>query len=235
MTQGQSARTSRPLVRVLVPLLCLVGNLFAYAVRAQLLTSEQGNIWITASSPGSRVQLTRTGRDRDPSLSSDHSLVVFVRGTPGKNVDGPVGEAEATELWLVHADGREPRLLVSGGTHEGSNGVPVADFRSPQFSPDGAQVYFLSIAAVVSGAVYTVDLKGQRLREVCAANSLRVVRQGTYAGDLIVQQHRYYLGGGSYDWVFLVKPDGSEIGTLGDGDDPQLESRVREVLEWRTR
>lgn len=66
---------------------------------------------------------------------------------------------------------------------------------------------------------------------MCPANSLLVVRHGQYTGNLVVSQHRYYLGSGSYNWVFLLNPDGKELGTLADQDDPYFESRLEEVLK----
>ena len=31
-----------------------------------------------------------------------------------------------------------------------------------------------------------------------------------YAGFLLVSQHRYFLAGGSYDWYWLVSPEGQK-------------------------
>ena len=28
--------------------------------------------------------------------------------------------------------------------------------------------------------------------------------------------HRYFIGAGSYDWFWLVRPDGKEIGPVGE-------------------
>ena len=30
------------------------------------------------------------------------------------------------------------------------------------------------------------------------------------------RQHRYFIGGGSYDWYWLLKPDGKEVGPVGE-------------------
>jgi hypothetical protein len=169
--------------------------------------------------------------DREPDLSSDAKRIVFVRGTPPPSVERPTGnKVEETELWIVKTDGSEPRLLLRGGSAANRNGVPVADFRSPQFSPNGEFVYFLSMAGVVSDIAYAIDLKSGRLREVCGANSLLVVRKGNNAGNLVVTQHRYFVGGGSYDWAWLVDPDGKEIGTLGDPNADGFDIRLRDVV-----
>jgi hypothetical protein len=39
---------------------------------------------------------------------------------------------------------------------------------------------------------------------------------GKFRGCLIVLKHKYFPEGGSYDWFWLLKPDGEEIAPLGD-------------------
>ena len=31
-----------------------------------------------------------------------------------------------------------------------------------------------------------------------------------------MNQHRYFLGPGSYDWFWLFRPDGTEVGPVGE-------------------
>lgn len=231
MRQAQGSQRPRARLARLILAACVLNVLAAAVLLAQTVTAEHGNIYFQPTSGGGRVQITNSGHDREPNLSPDGGLVVFVRGTPGRLVQGPMEEVEKTELWVVRTDGKEPRLLLTGGTYKVSNGVPVASFESPQFSPDSRQVYFLSIAAVTSQVVFAIRLDTHQVREVCAANFLTVVRKGQYAGDLVVEQHRYYIGSGSYNWVFLVKPDGVEIGPLGDRHDPSFELRLKEIIK----
>ena len=42
------------------------------------------------------------------------------------------------------------------------------------------------------------------------------LHSGEYRDFLIVQQHRYFLGGGSFDWYWLFRPDGKEVGPIGE-------------------
>ena len=44
---------------------------------------------------------------------------------------------------------------------------------------------------------------------------LEVVGAGEYRDCLLVRQHRYFIGGGSYDWFWLLRPDGKEVGPVG--------------------
>jgi hypothetical protein len=45
---------------------------------------------------------------------------------------------------------------------------------------------------------------------------LKVVPSGEYKDCLLVQQHRYFVGSGSYDWYWLLRPDGKEVGPVGE-------------------
>jgi hypothetical protein len=46
-----------------------------------------------------------------------------------------------------------------------------------------------------------------------------VVLQGEYQGDLVVEQHRYFVQGGSHDDLYLYEPTGKEIGLVSQGTD----------------
>ena len=39
-----------------------------------------------------------------------------------------------------------------------------------------------------------------------------------YRDDIAVSQHRYFVFGGSYDWVWLFSPTGREIGPVGESE-----------------
>lgn len=170
----------------------------------------------------SSVAQPAAGIEGDPPvrLSSDGRMAVFVRSTPDKLVQTATGEDEATELWTSRADGTDPRMRLRGRSGPTPQET-LARFRDPQFSPDGRKVYFLSSAWVTSSAVHALDLKTGKVRYVCPGNSFEVISRGEYAGHLMVEQHRYFLAGGSYDWLWLVTPDGRDVGPItGDeGED----------------
>lgn len=180
-----------------------------------------GNIVLTVG--GTRRPLTDSKRDSDPTLSPDGRTVAFVRGTPGKMISTGSGDVEASELWVIDADGKNPVRLLTGATHPKPERL-LAGMHSPQWSPDGKRLYFLSAAWATSAAVHVIDLATKRERFVCAGNSLQVLRTGEYRGHLIVEQHRYFLGGGSYDWHWLLRPDGSEVGPIGEDTEMFLET-----------
>jgi hypothetical protein len=43
-----------------------------------------------------------------------------------------------------------------------------------------------------------------------------VLHSGKYRDHLLVSQHRYFLGGGSYDWFWLFDSRGKEVGPVGE-------------------
>jgi hypothetical protein len=43
-----------------------------------------------------------------------------------------------------------------------------------------------------------------------------VVRSGEYRDCLLVARHRYFIGGGTYNWFWLLRPDGKEVGRWGE-------------------
>ena len=186
--------------------------------QAQTVAADKaGNLFFTDGA-GKRTQLTADGRDSVPSLDPARHRVVFVRATPGQTVDVGVGDVEATELWIVDVDGRHATMLLRGKANQKMEKV-LGSMDVPQFSPDGQTIYFQSMAWVTSGAIHAYDLARKTDRFVCAGNELEVVPRGEYAGCLLATQHRYFLGGGSYDWYYLLRPNGKEVGVVGE--DPE--------------
>lgn len=181
---------------------------------AQTVGIDRGNVVLTR--PGAApLRLTTGGRDRDPALSPGGRRVAFVRG-----------DTTASEMWIVDVGGGPARRLVAARPADEPR-ANLTRFASPQFSPDGRTVYFLTEAWVTSGAVHAVDVATGRVRYVCPGNSLRVVPRGEYAGRLMVEQHRYFVGGGSYDWVWLVTPAGRNVGPIGESTEQFEETYVQ--------
>lgn len=174
-----------------------------------------GNIFLFAAD-GAEKQLTSTGRDSTPALAPDGRWVVFVRRIDGAPIStGSSDETGPAELWQIRSDGKEPTLLARTRESEKMENL-IAAFENPRFSPDGRFVYFITPAWTTSGAVHVVDTTKAKERFLMPGNALEVVRSGEYAGCLLVQQHRYFIGGGSYDWFWLFRPDGKEVGPVGE-------------------
>ena len=104
----------------------------------------------------------------------------------------------------------------------------LAGLSSPTFANDGKRIFFLSAAWVVSDALHVVDIASGRQHYVAPANSLEIVRGGRYAGCLLLQQHRYWLSYGTYDWLWLFAENGREIGPIANVDADDFDERLSE-------
>lgn len=211
------------LLRILPFVLLAPGTL-----AAQSVVVHEGNVFYSASADAAPRQLTTSGLDRDPVLSPDGRTIAFIRGTPADSVDTVLGREEATSLWIVGVDGDGARMLVRGRSSE-TPSVALAHLQAPGFSPDGQRIYFLSAAWATSGAVHAVDVSTGAERFLAPGNSLEVIPSGDYAGFLLVSQHRNFLAGGSYDWYWLVSPEGREIDPVGEDEAAVAEFRAMYV------
>jgi len=193
---------------------------------AQKVSIQNGNVCISNATAEDKP-LTNTGHDSDPALSPDGKWIVFVRSIPDKKLSTGNGEAPVTELWQIRADGKEPTLLVRSKESDKMETM-LAGFSKPQFSTNGKLVYFLSEAWATSGALHVVDTTSSKERFVCPALEFEVVPSGEYRDHLLVQQHRYFIGGGTYDWFWLLKPDGKEVGPVGEDTEIFKSTYVKE-------
>jgi dipeptidyl aminopeptidase/acylaminoacyl peptidase len=196
---------------------CFLASLLALmpsAVSGTGVTVRNGNVFFTDAAGHSR-ELTSSGRDSNALLAPDGRWVVFVRKVAGKKIATGADETEPTELWQIRTDGKEATRLVRSHGSEKPESI-VAGFERVQFSSDGKLIYFLTPAWATSGAIHVIDSTNGREYFVCPGNDLKVVPAGEYRDCLLVQQHRYFIGGGSYDWYWLLRPDGREVGPVGE-------------------
>jgi dipeptidyl aminopeptidase/acylaminoacyl peptidase len=196
--------------KILVPALWIS---LALPALAQSVSVKGGNIQFT-NKDGQTTALTSSGRDSDPCLSPDGRLVAFVRATPDRKVSTGSGE-DTSELWIVGSDGKNPRKVVEPKAADKTENI-LAEMSTPQFSSDGRRIFFETSAWTTSSAVHVIDLSTKKEQFVCAGNGLEVIRSGEYKDCFLVQQHRYFIGGGSYDWYWLLRPDGEEVGPVGE-------------------
>jgi hypothetical protein len=181
---------------------------------AQNVSVKDGNIHFTDKS-GQTTALTASGRDSGPVLAPDGRWVAFVRKVDGKKIETGSDGVDPTELWQVGTDGKEATLLVKCRASEKPESV-IAAFENLQFSSNGKLVYFVTPAWATSGAVHVVDTTNRKERYLFPGNGLKAVASGEFKDCLLVQQHRYFIGGGSYDWYWLLRPDGKEVGPVGE-------------------
>lgn len=196
-------------------LVTLMAALFQFASAAEpLATVKDGNIHLR-SVDGVEKQITRSGHDSTPAISPDKKWVVFVRALPGKAISTGAGDVDAAELWRFRVDGGDPELLVAPKESDEIKEV-VANFSHLSFSNDSRKLFFVTAAYATSGAVHALDMATRKEEFFMAGSSVEVVPDGEYRDCLLIEQHRYFLGGGSFDWFWLFRPDGKEVGPVGE-------------------
>ncbi len=197
-----------------------IKNIRMFMWKPHSVFEKNGNVFI-ADKKGQTKQLTFSGKDSQPSLSSDKKAVVFVRAVPDRRVGIDIRleeDVEANEIRTIDIKGKNPELIVKAGRIPPVGCRFLARLNSPQFSPDGKNVYFMTMSWGTSDAICRAAIDTKELCYIRPGNTLEVIKKGKYAGYLIIKDHRYLLGGGSYDWFRLLYPDGKECSVIGKTD-----------------
>ncbi len=216
--------TYRFLFQHTFPAACWICTAVAFAGQPSV-TARDGNIFLTDPA-GKERQLTSSGRDSNPVSDPAGEWIAFVRRIDGKPLSSGTGEHPPSELWQVRTDGKEPSRLLRTRESKRMENL-IASFDDIQFSADCRLVYFVTTAWTTSGAVHVIDTTKRKEHFVVSGDNLTVVPDGEFRGQLLVQQHRYFLGGGSYDWFYLFTPAGKETGVVGETTDNFLDLYVK--------
>lgn len=200
----------------LLPFCCVMfacGTSFGAGPRGTVFVQE-GNI-VYSNPTGATEVLTETGADGAPVLSQDGSLVAFTRLT--RDTDEANFDPAVRDLWVIRLKGHKALRLVTGRPEGKEQPEQVlANIDHPAFSPDGNTVYFMTAAWTTSSAIHAVSTAGGAQRFVTSGNSLAVVSRGKYRGALLVEQHRYMDGHGSWNPAVLISPSGKKIKVVGE-------------------
>lgn len=190
--------------------LLLITLLFSGLSSAASVLAESGSVYYK-SDDGVRHQLTSAHADSRPILSPDGKTVVFLREKPGKRDDLMANESE---IWTVQVSGENAHLLLDI-KEDSEPEKTLSYFNHLSFSSDGQKLYFQSAAWVTSNAVDVLDMKTGAVTFISDGNAYYVISKGRYAGHLVVQKHKYYKNSGSYDYFWLITPEGREIRMVG--------------------
>jgi hypothetical protein len=159
--------------------------------------------------------LATIGQNRSNAvLTPDSKIAYFVRSVAdpaaAKQFDG-----EATQICRVSVQtgGIEPVVEPVGSNEPEKN---LRGFSNLALSPDGRTLYFLAFAWATSSAIHAMNLSTGAVSFVSPGNEILLIRNGEYRGDLVVQKHKYLVGGGSYDQYWVVTPNGKELGLAGE-------------------
>lgn len=225
-------------------LMLIVSLLFCPTINSQetglpKVFEKDSNIYYSSNSI-KEVQLTYGSIDSSPALSPNGKLIVFLRKSDNEAYLAVGGEEDYTpeglmadQVWIISVDGSGEKMLVED-RHSRNVEIPSdvpQDRRityglertiahiggdSIKFSPDSKRVYFITSAWVTSGAVHGVNVDGSNEKFITSGSTLDVIYKGKYKGNLITNIHKYFLTGGTYDWWWIVTPDGEEVGPLGN-------------------
>jgi hypothetical protein len=161
-------------------------------------------------------ELSRTGL----ATSSDNKILALYK-------DIRIGQINQGELWAVNLKNGQEELLAKEGEALPQGIVNVSDVPNPPleianikaatFSSDNKTLYFWdSLAYMVSGAVYSVDLSSKAINFIGGSNYLDVIKKGKYKDYLVLYKHEYMPAGGSYDYYYVVDPkNGDEVRAIG--------------------
>ena len=181
---------------------CLVALLATGVATAASVKETKGNIYYVADT-GKVHQLTTSGADKSPQLSPDGKTIVFVRS----NSDGSDPDYAPDDIWLMDTSGKNQRVAVKA--HPASKPEDtLSGLSTPTFTPDGKLIYFVSAAWATSDAVHVLDIKTGKTGFLSDGNTFKLVPSGKYAGYLILSKHKYFAGGGTYDFYWLISPLG---------------------------
>lgn len=198
--------------------------LFAGAAQAASVGERDGNIFYVGDDGVSR-QLTAAHIDAQPLLSPDEKKVVFLRTKPKSNGNEVEVGAEIEELWLAEISGQPARRLLDTRIDDDPEKI-LSEINTPVFSADSKKLYFLTAAWAVSNALHVLDFSSGIEHFVTDANDVLVIDKGKYANHLVVMKHKYFKREGSYDYYWLITPEGKEIKMVGK-DKEQAERFIR--------
>jgi len=217
------------LLPYIVTAVLLGAGIRSIPAQSQEVAVRDGNILLSDPGGGQR-QLTSFGRDGEPRLSPDKKWVVFVRRGSGSQISDPMGNAvDPNEIRVMGADGQHARTLVrSEGCNRGEECLP--NLTRPQFAEDGNGIFFEAKCAVVTSCIYRLDLRTGVRKELGGGSFLHVIHDGTQHGNLLVIKHKYFMCGGSYDWWWVLKPNGAEVGAIGPAGGEPSEDTMRSVI-----
>lgn len=152
-------------------------------------------------------------------LSPDGQMGAYVKTHKGLTPTTEENNTDIDEIWLYNIPTNAASILVRGNNNASTPETTLESFGSLVFSPDGLYLYFTTEAWTTSGAIHRVDLETGKEKFVSAGNGLEVVPSGKYKGFLITSLHRYFEGGGSYDYYYMLSMDGKEVLLAGKDED----------------
>jgi len=137
------------------------------------------------------------------------NIVFYINATPEDAKNGGGG----TEIELRNMKTSQSKVLLKA-TPSNEPEKNLDGFSRLRLSPDSKTLFFQSSAWATSDAIHSLDLASKKTQFVTDGTLVCIVGAGEYQGHLIVQQHRYFIQGGSYDFLYLYDANGKKEGLV---------------------
>ena len=141
-------------------------------------------------------------------------VVYYIMSLPGKDSMGNPNLALEAGM-----NGNSSFRILLTSTPSDDPKQNLAGFSHLSLSPDGKTLYFQTPAWATSNAIHSLDIATKKTSYVTNGEIACVVLAGEYQGDLVVEQHRYFIQGGSYNALYLYNPAGQRIGLVSQDTD----------------
>jgi hypothetical protein len=177
-------------------------------------------------------QRNRTDNRTETLSQKEIERINLATSTDGKTLviykNVKISSISQGELWSKNLENGQEELLVREGMTEDYNiknisdttnkPIDISSISEAKFSTDNKYLYFTdSLAYVTSGAIYSINLTTKEIGFIGGSNYLDVIKKGKYKDYLILNKHKYFPAGGSYDYYYVVNPkNGEEIKPIGN-------------------
>jgi hypothetical protein len=198
---------------------------------------KNGNVFISFN--GKTSQLTNSGLDFEPVLSPDGQWVAFSRLVPEIIKLCEKDEEEyfcaKDQIWIFDLAKKSERLLVAPVKEPPDKEMAI--FTQKTFSPNSKILFFKSNPWSLNRQIHAIDVDGKNERLVTYGGGFSIIksvgdREMQYlVGSLVVGRHDYFMIGGSYDWRWIVTPEGKTLGPIGPSSDDFTFSLNVEYME----
>jgi len=181
----------------------------------------KGNIFLTEEN-NEEEQITFTGLDTEAIFSPNEKKIAFLRENPERTTCYGDGCVRWNELWLYNLVVEEETILWRGYKEEHS--AKIVNLHNLVFLPnDNENIYFMREGWVTSNAIDRLDISTKEKKFIIDGNSMEVINDGEYKGNLLVFMHRYPHHAvavyGAYDRYFVISPEGEKLLAIGHKED----------------
>jgi Tol biopolymer transport system component len=161
--------------------------------------------------------------DTKPVTSHDGKIIYYIVALDGVDDNGFQNNAIAARDKATS----KKSILLSSHSANNSEGY-LGGVENLNISPDDNTLFFEMPAGTSSNEIYSIDLKTKKLTDVVSGEVICIVQGGKNKGNLIVEEHKYFVQGGSYNSVFLLSPKGKQLGVIAlEDDDPSIQGACK--------